>query len=264
MKISLQNSFFTYNPAFGTNAHSYINNEGQYRGSLTFLFRNDLDWNTFTEYMVNHFKDKNKVNFIQFASSDGSEAFSQIICLLENHKGNNKFFPIEAYDIDQQVVDAANSGFLNANKDDKKECLKNGFDFDKYFTKTDKEIILDNDQLSKYHIDNYQSNDFTTETYQVSNELRKHVNFYKADMYDILLNLEDNSNTVLMCKNIIGYFTDREKELFTNLVARKLKRGSLFIVGEYETKKVSKRNNFDLLLQHKGFAPIMTNVYRKL
>ena len=264
MKVSFQNPFFTYNQTFGTNAHTYTNNEGKFRCSLTYLFRIDLDWKNFTDYMVNHFKDKDDVNFIQFASSDGSEAFSQIMCLLD--KGVDKFFPIEAYDIDKQVVQAANSGFLNASKEDKQRCLKNGFDFDKYFTKTDKEIFMDDDAFSKYNADDYRFKDMFTDTYKVSDKLRKRVNFHNADMYDILLGLEDNSNTVLMCRNIIGYFTDREKELFTDLVARKLKRGSLFVVGEYDMqtlRPLKPTNDLDLILQHKGFIPVMENVYRK-
>ncbi len=259
MKISLVQP---YNYSFGTNAHTYTNEENKYRCSLTYLFRSDLEWKNFTDYMVNHFRNKDKINFIQFAASDGSEAYSQIITLLENHKNNEKFFPIQAYDIDKQVINAANSGILNINIEDKGRILRNGYDFIKYFKATDNEVFMDDDAFSKYYDISDDFKHLATSSYEVSKELTSRVNFHNADMYDVLKELDDNSNTVLMCRNIIGYFTEYETESFIELVSKKLKRDSLFIVGEYDTRP-KRIFDLDLILQHKGFVPVMENVYRK-
>lgn len=98
--------------AFGTTARDYTNKNGEYIGTNSWLFRDDIDWKQLTEYEKSHFKDKSKVNVIQFASSDGSEAYTKIISILENNpsKNDDKFFPIKAFDIDDEVVKAAKSG----------------------------------------------------------------------------------------------------------------------------------------------------------
>ncbi len=49
--------------------------------NITCTFRIDLDWADFAKLEIENFKHKDKVNIIQFASSDGSEAYTQIIVL---------------------------------------------------------------------------------------------------------------------------------------------------------------------------------------
>ena len=52
-------------------------------GNLTYLFRQDIDWLKLAKYQHDLFKDKDKVNIVQFAASSGAEAYTQIISLLE-------------------------------------------------------------------------------------------------------------------------------------------------------------------------------------
>lgn len=79
-------------------------------------------------------------------------------------------------------------------------------------------------------------------------------------MYNILAELNDNSDTILLCRNILGYFEDNKVEKFIKIVANKLKQGSLFIIGEYDTS-----NTFiDRLLLENKFMKVFEHVYQKL
>ncbi len=251
-----------YNFSFGTNYRSYNRLDGENMRTTTTLFREDLNWNKFTNYIINNFKNKENVNVVQIASSDGSEAFSLIISLLEKDAYNNKNFPIKAYDIDLEVIKAANSGKINANNEDIKRLHKNKYDFDKYFTETNDEINMKHEVFTKEALGNQKIyKDIIMRPYNVSDEITKRVEFNYGEMFDVVKNIEDNSNTVLLCRNVIGYLNSRQTELFTDLVSRTLKKGSMFVIGDFDTKS---HQFLDLQLQHKGFKPVTKNVYRKM
>lgn len=255
MRINPINRSNTY---FASNARIYhVNNKEM--GNITFFFRKDLDWENFTKYAVQHFRDKDKVNFVQFASSDGSEAYTQIMTMLENYpKSASKFFPIEACDIDPIIVKAANSGFINIANIDLARFDEHGIDFNNYFSKTSYNMYITNDALN---INNFlNDNRLQNATYKVSEKLKKRVNFENADMYYKLSQLKDNSNTIILCRNVLGYFNDREVDFFTTYLSDKLKKDSLFVIGSLETS----RTNIDDYLQHKGFIKVMENVYQKV
>lgn len=133
--------------SFGSCARFYKTSNGDEIGTNSWLFRDDVDWKRLAKYEKNHFADKNRVNIIQFASSDGSEAYTQIISLLENYpnKNSEKFFPIKAYDIDEEIVNAARSGLLNTNMVDRINLQINSDDYSKYFTNTNEILNIKND-----------------------------------------------------------------------------------------------------------------------
>ena len=103
MKINSINN----NLSFGSTNRRYIAKDGEEYGCNSWLFRDDMDWDRLAKYQISHFKDKEKVNTIMFAASDGSEAYTDIISLHESpqkNKGIKKFFPIQAYDIDEEIL----------------------------------------------------------------------------------------------------------------------------------------------------------------
>jgi len=221
------------------------------------MFREDLDWDAFSNFITNHFKHKDNVNIIQFASSDGSEAYTQIMSLLEKHPDNaEKFFPIQAYDIDKEIVNASKSGIINIDNTDKKTIKSNGILFEKYFKDTCEHLSIENDNFSKIL---YKEKPYT-KSYKVSPTLTSRVNFNLGNMFNIVKNIKDNSNTIVMCRNILGYYTPKEVDQFLDILSSKLKRGSIFVTGFHDTKD----RYFDRLLQYKGFKPIMENVYRRI
>lgn len=234
---------------FSSNNGFYRAENGNGIGTQTKMFRADLDWNQFTDFMVKHFKDKDKVQILQFASSDGSEAYTQIITLLENYNDKNidKFFSIEAYDIDKNMYEAANSGLLNMDDKDLRRFKNRSIDFNKYFElKSDKEIDILNNTLEN------------SQTYNASPVLTDKVNFHHGDMFDVMKNHKDNSNTVVLCRNILNYFTDREVDRFMSFAACNLKNGSLFVTGEIDEGRV------DEIIQRRGFIKVMPKVYMKV
>lgn len=249
MKVSFCPVIQTY---FCSNTRIYRTEDGTPIGTYTKLFREDLDWKRFTDFMVKHFKDKENVQFLQFGASDGSEAYTQIITLLENHNDVDKFFPIKAYDIDKEICKASKSGLLNINSIDKSKFKERNIDFKKYFIDTNETLNIKDDTL-----DNEIYYKHPSKTYKASKTLTDKVVFKNADMFDALKKLEDKSNTILMCRNVLFFFSDREIEHFTNLVANKLKKGSLFITGEYDKGRV---NSY---IESNGFIRVLPSVYVK-
>lgn len=232
---------------FTSNNGYYRDENGNGIGTKTKMFRADLDWNRFTDFMVKHFNDKDKVQILQFASSDGSEAYTQIITLLENYKNLDKFFPIEAYDIDKNMYEAANSGLLNMDDKDLTSFKNRNIDWGKYFKlKSDKGLEILNNTLEN------------SKTYSASPVLIDKVNFHQGDMFEVMKNHKDDSNTVVLCRNILEYFTDREVDSFMSFAASNLKNGSLFVTGEIDEGRV------DEIIQRYGFVRVLPNIYMKV
>lgn len=241
-----------YTPAFKSNNGYYKRDCGNEIGTYTTMFRSDLDWEKFTDFIVKHFKNKENVQFVQFASSDGSEAYTQIISLLENYenKDTNKFLPIQAYEINKEIFDTAQSGLINLNKIDIQKLGNKGISFEKYFTESKNEVSIKNDSLTTTDNKN-----IITQTYKANGILTDNVKFNNKDMKDVLRNLNDDSNTIIMCRNVLDYFTDREIDHFTTLAASVLRHDSVFVTGEIDNPRV------DLSLQQKGFVKVMPYVY---
>lgn len=259
-------NFYTYNyntpnkVSFSSNARTYITKKEEYIGTMTFLFRDDLDWAKLANCAIQNFKNKPKVNVVQFASSDGSEAYSFIISMLEESpQFAKKFLPLQAYDIDPEVVRAAKSGYINLTKTDidNLEIYTNGNN--KYFTKTGTKLIIDNDYIFESGPNN--TGDFAYKTYKVSEELTKNVQFNNKDMYKVLDELEDNFDTILMCRNILGYFDITRARYFIDIVAQKLKPGSLFVIGGFDCDA---HKTLDQYIESKNFVEILPYIYQKI
>lgn len=105
----------------------------------TNFFRRDLNWDDIGNVFDKQFP-RGKVNIYDFACSDGSEAYSIIIALIEQlgEKKASRFFPIQASDIDPEIVKMAQSGKIIATEEDIlsiEGMVKKG-DIKKYFSKT--------------------------------------------------------------------------------------------------------------------------------
>lgn len=237
--------------SFGTTQRHYINSDGDEIGTNTWMFRDDIEWARLAKYEKKHFKDKDKVNIVQFASSDGSEAYTKIISLIENNPSpdDGKFFPIRAYDIDPEVIKAAKSKMLNTIMFDRMTLQMNTENYDKYFTESGKKLDIKDD-----------IHDAKVKTLKVSDILTDKVVFENKDMYKVLAKIEDNSNTVLMCRNILGYFDEHKIEDFVKRVSDKLKSNSLFLIGDHD-KRISFIERY---LGENGFVNIMKNVFKKI
>ena len=239
-----------HNITFQSNGRRYKNSAGEDFGCYTRLFRDDLEWDKLAKYEVDHFKDKDKVNIVMFAASDGSEAYSKIISLFESAKNCvKKFFPIKAYDIDDEIVNTAKSGYIKASENDVFEIMSRAENIDDYFSKTDKNIEIEGDAIAKRF-----------KTIKAQDKLTSNVNFNKGDMFQEITKIKDESNTILMCRNILGYFLNDKMEEFVKLASDFLKKGSLFVIGNYDREHM----NIDELIKKHNFENVFKNVYKKL
>lgn len=245
-------SFTNTNLTFCSTGRFYKAKDGDEFGCNSWLFRDDMDWKKLAEYEITHFKDKEQVNTLMFAASDGSEAYTNIISLYENSKAQDdakKFFPIMAYDLDDEIVKAAKSGYIKTCLNDRMQLQMKCNNYEDYFENTDKKLEIAEDKGLQRE-----------KTFKVKDILTKNVNFHQGDMFEKIQELKDNSNTVLMCRNILGYFLDDKIEEFIQSAAKFLKSGSLFAIGNHDTRF------FDIksCMEHFGFKQIFHNLYEKI
>lgn len=257
MKVTF-NNYSPYksniNPAFKSNGRQYLTKGGISMLTVTCPFRNDINWTDFAKYEIENFKNKNKVNIIQLGASDGSEAYTQIISLLENgdYSTVKKFFPIMAYDIDDTIVNIARTKLLNLNGVDESEIADNCNNFHKYFSKSGTRLKIPNNLY-----EHFKSFNSIYTTYKVAPILTNNVCFHKGDIFQLVPNIKDDSNTIVLCRNMLAYFSPNKIEKVVAALSQNLKSSSLVVTGKLEERLV----NF--YIREYGFEEVMKNVFRK-
>jgi len=218
-------------PSYKKNKNGHLN--------LSSMFRGDLDWFEFAKTLDKHFKNKDKVNIICQACSDGSEPYTLAITLLEElgEKKAKKFFPIIAKDFDSEILKGAPEGMINLTERDIRELENRGIDFNKYFEESGKTLVFKNDKLRGQ------------KTYRVKDILKENVVFAQADILKDLETLEDDSNTVLLFRNALGYLSVEKTIQFLDMVDEKFKPDSILVLGgarrgDYVDKRLMESMNF--------------------
>ena len=196
----------------------------------TNMFREDLDWNTLVKYIITHFKDKNRVNTYSLAASDGSEATSYAITLLENLPKNmlSKYFPIYASDVDKEVIDIAKKVRINVFGVEFAMAERLfGIDLSKYLINKGVSVMINGDTISESD---------TISSYELIDELKNAVQYKRSDILTEINNIEDDGNSVVMCRNVFPYLSCDYTDKIIEAAKLKLKPGSLFIIGDYDGK----------------------------
>lgn len=232
----------------------------------TTAVREDLNWSGLAEEIIKNFKTKSRVNIFSLACSDGTEPYALAINLFKKidekqyklnlsfknkqtiQQQKEKFFPIYASDIDQFMIeDCCKSGLLGLYPKDL-EQLGNK-DLDRFLTKTDKDLTCP-PQWGPTELQNY----------QVKDELKNAVEFRVSDMLKDIRGIKDEGNSVLMCRNVLPHLGFMYHGVVTS-ASRTLKEGSLFVIGDYETKEIPSLKN---TLEIYDFKEIQKNVFRKI
>lgn len=224
--------------------------------NCTSLFRNDLDWDKLTKFIVNNFKGKDKINLYSLGCSDGSESYSMAIKFLELQKKRPKehinILPITAIDKDTEMIRLAKSGKINLLMEDISELNKqigednNKTQYFKYLTPQELKTT------------NYTS--YIFKTYTVSDDLKDAINFEEGDILETLKNINDNGNTVIMCRNTLPFVDQDYINETVATLSQNLKRGSLFVIGQFD-----EHTNISPLLLENGFEKTpVENVYRRV
>ena len=83
-----------------------------------------MHWKNFVYLINKNFEGKKKVNIINAACSDGSEAYSLAIIMKErlDEAQCKKFFPIKASDYDKKIIDVASNKVIFEVKNGKIVC----------------------------------------------------------------------------------------------------------------------------------------------
>ena len=99
-------------PAFTSNFREVKKECGNilHRNTTNF-FRQDLNWDDFTDCIIKKYKNQEKANVYCYACSDGSEPYSLAMMLIAKiGKEAQKFFPIIARDRDDFYLESAKAG----------------------------------------------------------------------------------------------------------------------------------------------------------
>ena len=223
--------------------------DNQYVRTSTNLFREDLDWNSFVKFLVNHFVDKDRVMIYSMACSDGSEAYSLAIFLMEKFSKSlcKKFFPIMAHDVDDLIINSAKSERINIEDCEIYYINKLGINLNKYFVNPKRPLKIKNDMTSYNNVGLF--------SYEPIQELKQTVEFKKSDILTELNKIKDNGNSVVMCRNVMPYLKEDYIDEIVSVASKVLKDGSFFVTGDYDsTKKIGER------LEKSGFyRPLLEN-----
>ena len=231
----------------------------------TNIFREDLEWDKLVKFMKHHFADKEKVNSYVLACSDGSEAFTYAISLMEGlpPEVQKKYFPIKASDIDEEILKIAKEGRINIYPIEFLLAENvSEVDLSKYMTDKSVSKLIKGDEVSETD---------EISSYKVKQELLNSIEFKNSDILTELKNLKDEGNSVILCRNVFPYLKPSYVDKVILTAQEMLKVGSLFIIGHYdEYAKIEEK-----LLNNGFFKPIIncqnifmrgdvTNLYKRL
>ena len=234
-----------HNTSFGSTkfVYKYANNKTM--KCFSNVFRLDLNWEDLIKFLAKNFKNKKTINVINGACSDGSESFSLVMALKEflPEKDYRKFLPIKAFDFNEDIIKKAKSGFLDISDTDKAKI-------NKYIT--DKSTYFDENIDSFINSDEYQK-------LKLKKELTNCVDFEVNDIFKVLENLTDDSNTILLFRNALIHLGDDNAKKFASLASEKLKPNSIVIIGNTDVASTKIKQ----YMTEEGFTEVIKNVYRK-
>ena len=166
------------------------------------FYRNPEEWNnldkTYYPELIKKFGEKLKI--WSAACSTGDEPYS-LVMSLSKHVPLNKI-SIYATDFDTTVMEKAKVGLYNAKSvaGVPKEMK------DKYFEKVGP-------------------------SFQISDEIKKHVTFTK---HDLMKDTYQTNCDMIVCRNVLIYFTEEAKDEVFRKFAKSLKKGGLLFIGSTE------------------------------
>lgn len=214
-----------------------------YRTS-SYFFRKDLPWHEFVDMLVQKYKDISKVNIYCYACSDGSEPFSLAMLLIKKlgKKKAQKFFPIIASDIDEEILKNPKRGIIRLSQSEISHINAN--------MNGNYSRFLMNDDKFEY---DSELKDFLC-TGNVKPILKNAIKFKNIDIIKDISNIE-RDNSVVLCRNFWAYLPKEERPKLAKNLFDRLGNNSMCVVGEYEDHY----DNFDCFakdcLINEGFEP---------
>ena len=220
--------------------------------TTTYLFRSDMDWDNFLEYLREKYKDDDKVNTYVYACSKGYEAYSLSILLQEiSNCADTKFFPIHAKDINNIVKHRQGSNWY-MNSGDYLRLDEHSFLNPRNYPK---------DPRLKYFEE--EKGVFSSPTYKLKDNVINSIEFQKANILDDIENIDSQNPSILMARNMWPYVNPREYTGFAKNLYKKLAPNSIVVIGYFDIDgekidgfyKLKNSDKFPQTLIDAGFKP---------
>ena len=233
------------NPATFTSNYQTI---GKLRPHCTYFFRDDLEWGSFARYLNLHFKNTDKVNIYNAACSDGTEPFTLVMTLLTTlgKEKSEKFFPIEAFDLNTRLVKKAKTGEIH--------FLPGLYGVIDFLNLKFRTLFGDTRFLS------YKKQKHGGFGVKMNDDVRRMVNFRVGNVISKVRNIE-GENTVFLCRNMWMYLTEAERIKLAEKLGQNLKKNSVVVLGQYD---LSNSNARKLLLKNGFEETYVDKVYEKM
>lgn len=230
----------TVKPSFGS-AKSFINVNGKAVAQYTIFLREDLDWKSFVRLLAQKYRNVAKVNIHNMACSDGSEPVSLMSAIIYFDKLlAAKCFPINASDKDPVIIGKAKSGVYNTDDKDIHRINMTLGHYSEYFEMQKPDTC------------------FFPFALKLKPEYTKNIEFKQADLFQALENLQPQNN-VILCRNVLPYLPENQRETFVKELAKRLDSTSLVVIGSFDNG-----HKIDELLKANGFKHYeLENVYAK-
>lgn len=231
-------------PAFKSNEKVFYNTAGKIvNKTQTYMFRNDLKWPDFAKYLDYKYENTKKLFLTDYACSDGSEAYTLAISLMEFAPETClKAFPIKAKDKFADVIKEAQSGICNMYNNDM--YIINHYTKNKFF---------------QYFSPKPRTNLHCDFAVKPNEYLRNKIIFQQADILNDLDKLGDENN-VILCRNFWKYLDKEKHHELAEKLYEKTKNNGLIVIGALEHK----HNIIPILLQHGFRETYVDNVYEPI
>ena len=227
---------------------AHCNQTGGLISTYTQIFRRDFDWKRFVEILDENFKDYKTVNLYSLACSDGSEAYTTAISVMENSNNPEKFTKILATDRDDKIIEFAQKRRINLTEHEEKILLENSKK-QQYFGDKKEPALLEGEPKATFIRHSFEPND----------ELKSKIDFKCEDILTTLSKLEDKGNSAILCRNVFPYLSIEAQVDVYKMLLKKLKPGSLFVLGQFD-----KNSELFKLIQKSGFQKLESFIFRRI
>lgn len=231
----------------------------------TLFYRSKKVWEEDIPKILERYKNVSKINWYNFACSDGSESRSIAMLIRTKFKDYaQKIFPIKASDRDPEAIERALNGIYEIGYFEQKDINKfTEKNFDKFFEETEEpkrgkiEINSDgfivNRELGTVSIES-SNNDPGKKWYKFKPEFSSDVDYNIGDAlkeYKII----EHKNSIVFAKNFWPYLSDEDKIRLAFRLSGRMKQNCTLAIGEFDLENRWSDLDLSKLLQQAKFKP---------
>jgi len=214
-----------------------------YNRNCTYFFRNDMNWVFLGHFLRDKFKDEDKVDTRVYACSYGPEAYTFSMLIQKMFPDDfEKFFPIMAKDISEVQIEQNKI----RQKGDVKICKGEALSARKALSWG---VI---DDFCDYIAKNDEGKNILTE------RVKAPVVFETANILEDIDTIDSEHPAIISCRNMWPYVNSEEYGAFSDKLYKKLKEGSVVIIGEFDYTGPQILEDIGIAesLVQSGFSPV--------